>query len=283
MWIALLASLFATAGNNIGKVLQKQGLKDLPPMSLQRDVIKAYFTCWVWLVGVAGDVLGAILTAVALAMAPVSVIQPILAAGTVFLALSAHYYLKERLASKEWLGVALAVGGAIGVSATMRPGQDRLLLPDAYAIVVVFAALVLFAEFLLRRGVATELCAGLQAGACFGFSAAWMRGCMLLAQSSENWLFGVLGFGGSFLLSSLGFFLQTRALRLGRAILVGTYAAVFTLGTAVFVGIFALNESMPKDMTGLGIRVISLVLIVVGVGLMTRAEEAVEEEREALR
>jgi hypothetical protein len=40
---------------------------------------------------------------------------------------------------------------------------------------------------------------------------------------------------------------------------------------------------MPKDMTGLSIRVISLVLIVVGVGLMTRAEEAVEEEREALR
>lgn len=269
MWFALLMALVATAGNNIGKVLQKQGVETLPPMALKADVVKAYFTCWVWLIGVSGDILGAVLTAVALAYAPVSVIQPILAAGTAFLALFSHFYLKEKLKHIEWVGVGLSILGAVGMSLTLLKGQDRLLMPQGWVALGVVASLLIVCEVLIRSGRGTELAAGLQAGLCFGFSATFIRGGMLLAQEHKLWLFGAVGVAGSFVLSSSGFFFQTRGLQLGRAMLIGTYTTVFALITAVGVGLFALNEPMPHTLQGHIIRWGSLALIALGVSFMT--------------
>lgn len=273
MWLALLAAIVATAGNNIGKALQKKGVDGLPPMSFDKDVLKAYATCKVWLLGVSGDILGAVFTAIALMMASVSAIQPILAAGTVFLVLFSHFYLKERLRAKEWIGVVLAIVGAIGMSATLLKGKDRLLFPEAWIALGSVVFIIALCEWMIRTHRWVELSSGLQMGISFGFSAVWMRAGMLLAQEHGMPLFGIAGVVGSVFWSSLGFYFQTRGLQLGRALVIGTYSTIFGLIVAVLIGLLALNEPFPPTSSGIILRVGSMVLIVVGASMMVGSKE----------
>ncbi|XP_014501204.1 probable magnesium transporter NIPA9 [Vigna radiata var. radiata] len=75
MWESIVLTVVATAGNNIGKILQKKGTVILPPLSFKFKVIRAYALNKTWLVGFLMDIFGALLMLRALALAPVSVIQ----------------------------------------------------------------------------------------------------------------------------------------------------------------------------------------------------------------
>jgi hypothetical protein len=72
MWLAILITVVAAAGNNIGKVLQKQATKTLPKFSVKRQVLLQYLSSKTWVAGVAADISGALLMIVAFALAPVS-------------------------------------------------------------------------------------------------------------------------------------------------------------------------------------------------------------------
>jgi len=268
IWLAFFAAVVATAGNNIGKALQKRGVDELPPLAPKFEVLKAYFTHKIWLFGFVLDITGALLTAVALALAAVSVVQPILVAGVAFLAIFSHYYLHEKLARRDWVGVWLAVAGAMGMSTTLIKGEDGLLLPQAHYVWIGVLLLLFVCEVCFRKKLWVELMAGLQSGVCFGFSAAFMRGAMLLAQQHAMWLLGAVGFAGSGLISGAGFYFQTRGLQEGRAMIIGTYMAVFSLIAAVTIGFVALNEAFPPTLLGVVVRLVCMVVIVIGVAIL---------------
>ena len=63
------------------------------------------------------DIGGGLLSVVALANAPVSVVQPISSGGLAILAVFSHLYLEERLQRREWAAVGLAAAGTVGVAA----------------------------------------------------------------------------------------------------------------------------------------------------------------------
>lgn len=270
MWIAFVVAVVATAGNHIGKVFQKRGTDDLPELSLQPEVLKAYFTNRHWLGGFLGDAGGAICTAIALGLAPVSTVQPVISAGVLFLVLFSHFYLGEHVRRREWAGVGLAVLGAVGIGLTMTQGHDRFH-PQAGVVALLCVLAVLgVCEVLYRRGRWLEFSTGLQAGVGFGLSAAVMRSGMVLAKQHGQVLWAVVGIGCSVACTSLAFYLQTRGLKHGRAVAIGTYTNIFVLVTAVLIGLFALNEPMPSTSMGVAVRLSSFGLIGVGAALMAQ-------------
>ncbi|KAA3457969.1 putative magnesium transporter NIPA9 [Gossypium australe] len=117
MWESICLTLAATAGNNIGKVLQKKGTGILPPLSFKFKVIRAYAVNKSWLIGFLIDISGALLMLRALSLAPVSVIQPVSGCGLAILSIFSHFYLQEVMNVIDWLGITLAGIGTIGVGA----------------------------------------------------------------------------------------------------------------------------------------------------------------------
>ena len=71
MWLAILITVVASSGNNIGKALQKEAVHTLPRFSLYPAVLRQYFGNPLWLSGLGLDLLGAFLMIAAFALAPV--------------------------------------------------------------------------------------------------------------------------------------------------------------------------------------------------------------------
>ncbi|KAF9662375.1 hypothetical protein SADUNF_Sadunf18G0046700 [Salix dunnii] len=115
MWESICLTLAATAGNNIGKVLQKKGTLILPPPSFKLKVMRAYAANKAWIIGFLMDICGALLMLRALSQAPVSVIQPVSGCGLAILSVFSHFYLKEVMNVIDWIGITLAGIGTIGM------------------------------------------------------------------------------------------------------------------------------------------------------------------------
>ncbi|KAK9868206.1 hypothetical protein WJX84_006682 [Apatococcus fuscideae] len=228
----------------------------------------------------------------AFALAPVSVVQPVSCVGLVTLAVFSHFYLKERLQAAEWLSTLLAGVGtvALGVASEgdAATKAESSMDPQAQGLSLPRAGLVMGALFVLvgmsavvrarsqqqpRRGAsssggssqrAVASSFGLQAGACFGLSAAACRtGFLLGSQVSVLYIpVGVLAGAG---LTSTGLMLQTCGLKDGNTVVVCTCAAVSSMVTGVVVGLLALQEALPSGAAARSLQLLAWVLILFGV------------------
>ena len=72
MWVAILLTVVASTGNNIGKALQKSATAGLPRLTLDSVVLYRYISSKEWVSGLAADLGGGLLMIAAVARAPVS-------------------------------------------------------------------------------------------------------------------------------------------------------------------------------------------------------------------
>jgi drug/metabolite transporter (DMT)-like permease len=121
----------------------------------------------------------------------------------------------------------------------------------------------------------SALC-GLEAGTCFGLSAAASRTGFILAQRLKSPIWIVLGLGSSIGLSSSGFILQTKGLKAGNTVVVCTMAAVSSMVSGVAAGLLALGEQLPKSPLLLIMRLCSWLLILGGTGSLAGGIQALK-------
>lgn len=293
MWESICLTLAATAGNNIGKVLQKKGTVILPPLSFKLKVIRAYAVNKAWVIGFLMDIFGALLMLRALSQAPVSVIQPVSGCGLAILSIFSHFYLKEVMNAFDWMGITLAGIGTIGVGAggeEQEPSSISIFqLPWlAFVVSILFVLLNGWLRIckhqrreqeMIEFEVVEEIIYGLESGILFGMASVISKlGFVFLEQGFPTMLVPVC-ISISICCSGTGFYYQTRGLKHGRAIVVSTCAAVASIVTGVVAGMLALGERLPSAPTARFSLLLGWLLIMIGVVLLVSSSRLVRHFR----
>ncbi|KAG9455649.1 hypothetical protein H6P81_000157 [Aristolochia fimbriata] len=282
MWQPICLTLAATAGNNIGKVLQKKGTVILPPLSFKLKVLRAYAQNKAWVIGFLMDIVGALVMLWALSLAPVSVVQPVSGCGLAILSIFSHFYLQEVMNALDWVGITLAGFGTIAVGIG---GEEQEIPPLSifhlplliFVVAILFVLLNIWLRLckdrrheheLVHSDVVEEIIFGLESGILFGMASVISKIGFIFIEQGFSKLLVPICLSVSISCSGTGFVYQTRGFKHGRAIVVSTCAAVASIVTGVLAGIFALGEHLPSAPVARFVLLLGWLLIVVGVILL---------------
>ena len=227
---------------------------------------------------------GGALQTFAFALAPVSLLQPVSGIGLAGLALYSHFALHDKLRREEWVAVAVACLGTLGLGVSSAADSASLHAVPFWRMFVVLAAtgwvvLQKMTETRERMGGKSKKMSaamfGLQAGGMFGLSASTVRTGFIMR--SHRWTWAPFGLMLGVMMSSYGFVLQTSGLKEGSAVIVCTCLAVSSMFVGVVTGIAGLGEPVPATFLSMLVRLVSWACIIVGVVVLSGASKQVEE------
>src|SRR5215469_11050839 len=128
----IAVAALATTSYNVGLIFEKRALRRLPAIDARHAIglLRTVRPDSAWVIGFALMACGLGLQVVALTMAPISVVQPVLGVGVVILVVLSAIVLRERLGRLE-LGCVLAVVVAIIAIALSASGAGEQVGHDA--------------------------------------------------------------------------------------------------------------------------------------------------------
>jgi drug/metabolite transporter (DMT)-like permease len=272
----LALALACALATSVSFLLKQRGAVAAPPVRVRhplRSASELFRSRWFavgWLVA-----LGAwALHVGALALAPLSVVQAVLSAGLVFLAVLAERFFGFRLGRRQWTGLVItAVGLAIiGITQGAQPSE-----PPGYAL----AALITIegSVLLLATGLAViagrlrvlqsreGLLLGLAAGALFGVSDIALKFLTHAVQGGaleliSPWTFAALA------ASVIAFYTSARGLQIGPGVEVIALTSVAANLVAIVGGVLIFRDSIGTGALEIIGRMLAFGLVVAGAALI---------------
>jgi drug/metabolite transporter (DMT)-like permease len=291
--IAVAMAVGGTICFNYGAYLQKVVVVKLPKieLNLKWSVLKAFLTNKQWLIAIGVTVIGAVFYAVAITMAPVSIVQPIVGAGVALLAYLAIKNLGEKPRKQDLIAIGMSILGVILIGVSLAEGVPKKAPPHKPGVLWIFCAVVVLLAAvipLLMRGSGNRQAAGLgiSVGLLFGLTAIFAR--LMFVDWANQWSSeGILVlFSSVFLLGwALAYFpallISQAALQRGMAIIVMPLVAGLSQVIPIVGGMLALGEKFPKNTALIIVRIIAFCMILVATVILSRrAEEELEEAPE---
>ena len=113
--LGIIIMLISTSIMNIGMVIQKQAVDKLPPFQSQslKENLKAILASPLWILGWVMTTSGVVLNMIALGLADISLIQPLIGFGLIVLVIFSRFYLKESITKVMLAGIGISVIGVI--------------------------------------------------------------------------------------------------------------------------------------------------------------------------
>ncbi|MBU1670342.1 MAG: hypothetical protein KKF41_15625 [Actinobacteria bacterium] len=260
--------------------LQKKAVVELPPVKakISWELVKTFITNGPWMFAQLINVSGFALYAVALAMAPVSIVEPLIASGVVLLAYLAIKNLGERPRRIDYVAIGMSVFGVVCIALSLLEGvpKDELRHPaDMWIFTGVALGLAVIIP-LVMRGSSAKRAAGLgiSVGLLFGSAAVFTR--LLMMEWGDHWgyfaLFAVLCVA-TYL---PGFIVLQAALQQGQATVVAPVYNGVQEFIPIVIGMVALNEKFPENDFLAALRIFGFVLIIVGTIILSQRAEGEE-------
>jgi drug/metabolite transporter (DMT)-like permease len=268
-----IGSAFAT---NVAFLLKQRGAVLAPTVEVRHPLRSAaalfrskWFTLgWVVAVGAWGLHVGA------LSLAPLSVVQAVLAAGLVFLAVLAERFFGFALGRRQWIGVIITSIGLAIIALTVGPRGDDAPKYALTALIVVECTV-----FALATGLAVMsmnhaalrarqgLYLGAASGALFGVSDIALK---FLTHAVEGGLGELISpwTGAALAASVVAFYTSARGLQIGPAVEVIAITAVAANLTAILGGILVFRDSIGAGPVGITGRMIAFGLVIAGAALI---------------
>jgi hypothetical protein len=274
--LGILLALACALATNVGFLYKHRGACAAPAVDMCRPLwtARSLFRSRLFAIGMAIATGAWIFHVGAMALAPLSMVQSVLAGGVVLLAVMAERIFGLRIGRRQWIGLGLTAVGLILLGVTLpaaHGAHSRFSVPG----MISFEAGLIAAGTLLimgpRIGARTEhhgFMLGAAAGILFGVSDIGIK-----AISGEIGVHGVFGLVSPWTLvivlaSSAAFYASAKALQDGDAgpviAITGTAANV----SGIVGGIIVFGDPLSANPVALGIQCLAFLLVLVAAWLM---------------
>jgi multidrug transporter EmrE-like cation transporter len=265
--IGLLFALATAVTSIVGFLMKHRGAVESPPVELSKPVsssLTLFRSRW-YTIGIIVATGSWGLHVAALALAPISLVQSVIAGGLVLLTVIADRVFGQDVSRREWMGVGLTAVGLAFLAATMEgTGASRHSDYDAPTLglyIGLVAAVGIGAAFGARRGRAGGPALALSAGLLWGASDVSIKALSdHLDQGAFGWIHPLALF---ILLASLvGLAVSARSLQVGDAVPVIAVTSACANLITIAAGPIVFGEPLPHDPLALAVRLLAFLLVI---------------------
>jgi len=269
--LGVVVALASAASYSVGVLLQSLEAREVPESeSLRLSLLRRLVTRRRWVLGTLCVIAGWGLQAGALALAPLTIVQPTLAAGLFVLLIAGARMTDECVGRREFVAVvAIFVGGTGLAFASPKQVEDGHAAPLAIGITLAVFAVAALSPYLLRRRPPLWLIVA-SAGigyACSGFLTKFVAD----AVSEPELLTAVLWLGATLCAACIGLLSEMTALQQRSAIRVFPGVLVIQIVVAVLLAPVLAGETWSADPLVLGGLVASLGVLAGGTAVLAGA------------
>ncbi len=262
MLIGVLYALAAAACFETSYVLQALEVRAVPVDRPGLGMLRRLVARPRWTFSILLGLCGGTLQILALRHAPVSLVQPLLAAGLLVLLAFSAFVLHERVGRRE-LGAVAAIIAGVGAIALADPGRGHSTNGVAFALAAVLLAAVALGAFILRQPDSRALLASAVAADTLGVLAAAQAARALPdVPQTAAWV-ALAGAGALTALAAESAALQRRGASRVAPIVLGGQVAV-----PVMLAPLVLGERWSATAGGAGLMVVGLAAVVIGSALL---------------
>jgi drug/metabolite transporter (DMT)-like permease len=288
--IGLGVAALSALATDIGFLLRHRGAAEAPDVDIRTPVktVVALFSKKWWSIGFGVALIAWLLHVTSLKLAPLSLVQAVLASGFVLLGILAERFFGFKVGKREWTGILLtAVGLALlGVTASETASGDthssyRLAAAIAFEGGLVLAGILamLGHRHPRTRGQAAPLLAA-GAGLLFTVSHIAIKALTKQLHLSDPvtlltpWipllLFAFVG----------AFFASARSLQIGDAVPVIAITSAVSNVTAILGGIVVFNDPLGSSTLMVALRIAAFALVVIAAALIPAPVRAAGHRRD---
>jgi drug/metabolite transporter (DMT)-like permease len=274
IYLGLACAAACAFFTNLGFLFKHRGCQQAPPVSL-RHPLRSGLSLWQqkWFaIGMAVAALGFAFHAFALALAPLSLVQAVIAGGLVWLAVLAERCFGLSLGWRQWAGVLCTAGGLALLALTV-PGSAHAQHGYSTGAMIAFqAGLVVAGGLLVLSPRAERLEAhhgtlmGAAAGLMFGMSDVAIK-----ALSDAGGPMGVLSspwLALALLGAVVGFYASARSFQEGEAVPVITFTSLAANLSGIVGGFVVFGDPLPADTLGVVGHVAAFALVLMAAWLV---------------
>jgi drug/metabolite transporter (DMT)-like permease len=264
--LALVLTIVSTCALDLGYLLQHAAASRLPPLSLRRPIrsVRSLLTERRWLLGFGVQGGGFVLYVVALALAPLSLVQATAAGGIGILAIMVSRITHVPLSRFEQVGAAVSVVGLalLGISLVSAHGEGSGATAKWVAVwLVASAAGAALCVTLLARAIGRAPAWGIASGVLFAAGDVATK--MAVSGRLENvpFLVCLIVFYGA------GTAVLQAAFQQGGALTTAGLSTLMTNALPIVAGTVLFHEPVPSGFIG-AVRIAAFAAVVTGAVLL---------------
>lgn len=272
--IGLLLALGTALASIVGFLYKHRGAMESPPVEASRPIRSslALFRSKWYVIGILVAMGGWGFHVAALALAPISLVQSVIAGGLVFLTVVADRIFGFAVTRREWIGVALTAAGLAVLAATLKGAGDSAHSDWQAGALTVYLAIC----FGLGLVTASSARSNAHAGTLLAASAGLIWGASDVAikalsdRLGDASAFEILTHPLALLIlvaSLVGLSVSARSLQIGKAVPVIAVTSAAANVCTIAAGPIVFGEPVPEDPLGLAVRIVAFALVIFAAAL----------------
>ncbi len=267
--VGLLCAVMTSLGAIVGFFLKHKGAVNAPPVQWRRPVHSTIelFKSPIYTIGCVVATTSWGFHVAALALAPISVVQSVIAGGLVFVTVVADRFFGQSVSRREWIGVALTAAGLAFLAATLEGTTDSAHADyDGAALLTVMIVTTLGALVLAARNGASGPALAVSAGLL------WAGSDITIKAISNHSDLGILVIFHPFayvilVWSLVGLLVSAKSLQLGPAVAVIAITSATANIITIAAGPVIFREPLPEDTGTLLVRLAAFGLVIVAAAM----------------